>query len=106
MCMKRFLPLLFILGTHYCSVAQDYIYYFEGTLNQQEISSIETELASIIGVASAKVKMKDETNHGEIFIALLPRPERSEKETLFSPVDVKKLLLNHQLTPIQFIESK
>lgn len=104
--MKRILPLLFILGTHYCSVAQDYIYYFEGNLNHQEISTIESELANIVGIASAKVKMKEETNHGEIFIALLPRPERSEKVTLFSPVDVKKLLLNHQLTPIQFIESK
>lgn len=106
MCMKRILPLLFILGTHFCSVAQDYIYYFEGTIDQQEISLVETELATIVGIASAKVKMKEGTNHGEIFISLLPRPERSEKETLFTPVDVKKLILNHQLTPIQFIESK
>ncbi len=104
--MKLLLPLLFILGTSVCSTAQSYIYYFEGSLNQEEISLLESELSNVVGVASAKIKMKDGINNGEVFVSLLDRPERSEKETLFSPVDIKKLLQNQQLTPIQFIESK
>lgn len=104
--MKILLLLLFVIGTSISSNAQNYIYYFEGELDQEGISLIESELSTIVGVSSTKVKIKEGTTNGEVFISLLKRPERSENDTQFSPSDVKKILISHQLNPIEFIESK
>lgn len=102
--MKQILLLLFFTGISICSRAQNYIYYFEGELDQESISLIEKELSLVIGVATSKIK--EDSGYGEIIISLITRPERSEAETQFSPVDLKNILISHQLTPLQFIESK
>lgn len=103
--MKLLLLILFT-GFSICASAQNYIYYFEGDLDLEEISIIEKELSQVVGIAEAKVHMLEGISNGEVYLVLAKQPERSEGAILFTPVDVKKILIAHQLTPIQFIESK
>ena len=50
--------------------------------------------------------MKEDTGKGEIFIYLNKDISPTDNELQFTPIDVKKLILEYKLTPIQFIESK
>ena len=67
---------------------------------------MEKELSQVTGISNSKVKMKEDTEFGEVFISIKKQPDLKESELQFSPVDVKNILISHQLTPIQFIESK
>ncbi len=103
--MKLLLLLLFT-GFSICANAQDYIYSFEGNTDAQLIEEFESSLNAIKGVKECKVKMKEDTGKGEIFIYLNKDISPTDNELQFTPIDVKKLILEYKLTPIQFIESK
>lgn len=100
--------LLLVTGAflHFNAFSQDYIYFFEGTTDAQLMEQLETSLNTVTGVSECKVKLKEETNKGEVLIYLKKDVPTTNLDQLFTPTDIKKLLLDYHLTPIQFIESK
>ena len=55
-------------------------------------------------VATAKVKYKEDSERGELIICLQRGVQtlRAEADGQFSAVDVKSILLNAQLSPLEF----
>jgi hypothetical protein len=100
--MKRMLTLLcaVFLGTHL--FAQSYSYSFEGYLTPNQLIELESDCKKILHLEACKVKYKPESNKGEIIFRTDSPEERSEKSETFTPIDVKSLLLNSGLTPLDF----
>ena len=104
--MKKVLLLITCAFVHLHGFSQDYIYSFEGTFDVQLIEQFESKLNAVTGVKECKVKIKEDTDKGQILIYLKQDVLATNLEQQFTPTDIKKLILEHQLTPIQFIESK
>lgn len=83
------------------SIAQDYAYSFKGLLSASQQESFEKELSSIEGIAGVKIKIKEEKEGGVILIEL-SEDTGYEGGQLFNAANVKNLLLDYQLTPLQF----
>lgn len=85
------------------SFSQDISYSFEGQLDQSSVTKLEKDCASIFGIQSTKVKYKEDAQKGEIIIFLdETNNRRAEADHQFKATDIKKLILNSGLTPIEF----
>tara|TARA_R110002072_G_scaffold302060_2_gene483630 strand:- start:57778 stop:58098 length:321 start_codon:yes stop_codon:yes gene_type:complete len=96
---------LFLSGFSFC---QSYVYTFEGNLDISAISELEKTCTKIQSVHSVKIKYKEDTKMGEIFIILdeSEKNPKGEQEALFTPVDFKSFLISNSLTPLYFRELK
>ncbi|MDG1333388.1 MAG: hypothetical protein P8P74_13715 [Crocinitomicaceae bacterium] len=100
--MKRTLALLCALFLGSQLFAQSYSYSFEGNLTSDQLIELESECKRIPHLEACKVKYKPESNRGELIFRTDSREDRSEKSESFTPIDVKSLLLNNGLTPLDF----
>lgn len=100
--MKKMLILLIavFLGSHLS--AQSYTYSFEGSLTPDQLIALEADCMKIAHLRSCKIKYKEEANRGELIFRTYSPEDRKEKSESFSPIDVKSLLLNNGLTPLEF----
>ncbi len=82
-------------------VKKQYQYSFDGQLNAQSIVDIESKLAALKFVTMAKIKYKADSQKGEVFLYTLERTATSESDKGFDLVELKKLLVSNNLTPIE-----
>ncbi|MBL1280515.1 MAG: hypothetical protein COA33_009595 [Fluviicola sp.] len=106
--MKTTTTLLLCLFFASISYSQSYVYSFEGTLDSSSIPDLERICENIQSVHSVKIKYKEDSEMGEIFITLdeSEKNRTGEQEALFSPVDFKAFLISNNLTPLDFRELK
>lgn len=83
--------------------SQDYSYSFSGDFSSEQIELLESKVSKVNHVTAAKVKYKSDRNAGEILITVEPvTKESQERDDVFSPADVKSILLDLGLNPISF----
>ena len=80
---------------------KQYQYSFQGKLNSQSISDLENKLATLQFVTMAKIKYKADSQKGEVFLQTKERTSTSESDEGFNLVELKKLLISNNLTPIE-----
>ena len=82
--------------------AQSYSYGFEGEVNDNQVDRLLTDIENIEGVIEVKIRYKSESNRGEILLYTKEPDINAEDE--FSPIHVKRILLNYKLSPLEFVQ--
>ena len=71
------------------------------------VSPVKSQLLKVAlklpGVKSCKIKYKSEKNAGELILNIA-QPAKAEGEEGFSPINLKAVLIELQLEPLNFIE--
>ena len=97
------LLLLSLLASNF-SFSQTFAYTFSGNLDASSIQKIEKECSNIVGMSKAKFKYKEDSERGELILILKENQKslRAEADDQFSPIDIKKIMLDNNLSPISF----
>lgn len=82
-------------------VKKQYQYSFDGQLNSQSIIDIESKLSALKFVTMAKIKYKADSQKGEVFLNTLERTAVSESDKGFDLIELKKLLISNNLSPVE-----
>ena len=97
------LLLLGLLASNF-SYSQTFSYTFKGGLNASVIEQIEKDCTKINSVSVTKLKYKEDSERGEIIIVLKDNQKslRPEADNQFSPIDIKRIILDNNLSPLTF----
>jgi len=101
--MKSILFVLLFCVITQSLFAQSYSYSFEGIADPSILNQIEKNVLMLPDVSSCKLKIKDGTDKAELFI-FLKKKDASEVGISFSPIDVKNIIIELGLSPLNFIK--
>lgn len=95
-----------LIGTAAClflsasAFSQTYSYPFKGEADTELQQKLEREGAQIKHVEWAKCRYKADSKGGELIIKVEPgTPQNNEIRDEFSPIEVKRLLIDNHLEP-------
>lgn len=97
--MKHIL-LCVCLCSFFSAFSQDFTYSFRGEISDTDL--LESKLLALPDVGAVKFRYKQEKMVGEILLFLKEKNLSRENEENFSPVEVKKILIDAGLQPNQF----
>jgi hypothetical protein len=97
--------LLFIVSLFFYTTfrAQTFSYSFSGTVNEEVILKLTTEILKMPQVKTCNVLFKNEKNKGQIIYQISPvvhTSEERDESKEFSVVLIKQLLLKNALEPM------
>ena len=97
------LLLLGLLASNF-SFSQTFVYSFSGELNPSKILNLEKQCENIVSIEKAKFKYKEDSERGELILILKENQKslRAEADNQFSPIDIKKIMIDNNLSPISF----
>lgn len=86
------------------SFSQSFSYSFSGKLNSSKIEKIKKKCTAISSISKAKFKYKEDSERGELIIILDKNQKalRPEADNQFSPIEIKKLMIDNKLSPLSF----
>jgi hypothetical protein len=102
--MKNSLLLLFAFLCTFTAFSQNYSYSFEGSLSSDELHSLQVKCDAIPFVSTCKIQYKIEAGRGEVKFRVLSAKERPDKSEQFSPIDMKRVLIEAKVQPLDFIQ--
>jgi hypothetical protein len=82
--------------------SQDYSYSFKGKLTPEKETVLLERIGSTEGVEYCKLRYKQDSERGEIILSPEKKEVRSEDQEVFSPTDIKTILVELELEPIEF----
>ena len=85
-------------------LSQTFSYSFEGNFDSEQLRLLETKCRAIDNVSTCKVKYKLESGKGEIIVRVMSIKEKKDSNESFSPIDMKRELLDFGATPLEFIK--
>lgn len=100
--MKTIFTLTAFIALSFISFAQDYSYSFNGSLNDNQYSSLLGKLESNSHISNPKIKYKDDKKGGEIWFDINVSASKSDVENEFSPIEIKSTLISFGLEPLVF----
>lgn len=106
--IKLFIGFLFLSGfmfsqNNFEQVTKKIHYYsFSGSASQEQIESLQQEVAKIKFVTEAKVQYKSEKGLGELRVLTSEVPVKGENEPEFSPVLLKRTLASMGFEPNEY----
>ena len=103
--MRTIITLFFISFCSILSFGQSHYYSFQGELNEAAKSELESRIQSLEFVQEAKIRFKEEKQAGEIVFTLIAETKKSENES-FSPIEMKQLIQEFGLTPLNYVAPK
>ncbi len=84
------------------TIYKNYHYTFNGALNAQSKTDLETSVLNLNFAKNAKIKYKAESNSGELFLSTEEKIENNEGGNKgFDITQLKKLFIAHNLTPLE-----
>jgi hypothetical protein len=84
------------------TIYKNYHYTFNGVLNAQSKTDLETSVLNLNFAKNAKIKYKAESNSGELFLSTEEKIENNEGGNKgFDITQLKKLIIAHNLTPLE-----
>jgi hypothetical protein len=86
---------------HVIEIKKQYHYTFTGILSSTAKQNMEENLSSLKFVDSAKIKYKNESQNGEIFVQTTELTITSEEDKGFDIIALKKLISSFNLTPLE-----
>ncbi|MFT5860083.1 MAG: hypothetical protein ACI865_002191 [Flavobacteriaceae bacterium] len=102
--MKYATLLIFSLFFALTTSAQTFSYSFEGNFDTESLLQLEQDCLSLKYVSSCKVKFKEDSHKGEVIVKAMSAKEKNEATESFSPIDLKRLLIQSGATPLEFIK--
>lgn len=86
------------------SYSQTFVYTFEGKLDPFSITNLESKCSEIDNVYRSKIKYKEESNKGELYITIDKSEKilKGEEQNDFSPKALKAFLISNNLSPLSF----
>jgi len=81
-----------------------YNYSFENISSEDQIDLLKKDAESLKNVQSVKTIYKRDSGKGLIVIEVLEKINKRENEEGFIVSELKKLIISHQLTPIELIQ--
>ncbi len=102
--MKKFILTIVAVLFHLLSFGQMSAYSFEGTLSIEQKEALEMRCMNLDGIRSVKCRYKEDQLSGELVFDLAKTSEKRGEadQTSFSPADIKAILLEFQLTPLDY----
>ena len=97
------MSLALILGATTFSNAQNFSYSFKGDTDSLRVVGMAEKLSSLEGVEAVKGRFKAEKSAGEFLIYTSNLKDR-ENPYPFDPSQVKAVLIENNLTPLNFRE--
>lgn len=98
--------IILILGLLFScnSYSQTFVYTFEGELNPFSITSLEKKCSEIDFVSRTKIKYKENSKKGQMYITLDANQQnlKGEEQNDFSPIALKTFLISNNLSPLSF----
>jgi len=104
--MRNFYIAIAFVFCHFVSLGQRASYGFTGKISLEERLSLEAKALEIPGIRSIKCRYKEDSERGELILELheADKGQRAEDDIQpFSPVNLKQLLLEFNLTPVDYI---
>lgn len=86
--------------------SQTYSYSFLGEISITDQQSLQKEVSQLPGVNSYEIKIKPDSKKGEIIFSLSELEITGENKHPFSPIDLKSLMIQFKLEPIDFRQIK
>lgn len=82
--------------------SQNFAYSFQGSLSIEDQNRITKEVLDVRGISTCEMKYKNDSQRGELLFYVKEEEIRSESPEEFSPVQIKEILIQFQLSPIDF----
>ena len=112
--MQKLLILLAFMGSFALSAQNEknqvleakttyYSFKIENATDADKLNICSEEALRAKNVTEAKIKFKPEKNLAELIIAVTEKPRQSEGEEMFSPADIKKIILRNGFSPAGFV---
>lgn len=99
----RILLLFFGLFLSIHSFGQTYSYSFSGKIESESGNALTVQCAALPEVHSCKLRYKDNEEKGELILEVnIVKKEGSEGAPDFSPIEVKRILIEMGLSPVSF----
>lgn len=100
--MRILIAALFVLTTS-TIFSQTYSYGFNGAIDSEQRTRLENSCTALPDVKSCKIRYKEADYKGELIIVISPIVKEGEEgRESFSPIDVKRILLDQGLQPLEF----
>jgi hypothetical protein len=112
--MRLNFKLLILLGLFFISgsllsqtnfdrpVKKIHYYTFSGAAGQEQTEALQQELAKLEFVTEAKIEYKAEKNAGQIRVLTAEPAPKQENDPQFSPIGMKRVLINLGFTPAEY----
>ena len=104
--MKRLVFILLLILSSIELKAQTFAYSFSGSLEQPELEKFKSSITELPTILSLDLKIKSDSNKGEIIFSIQNMDNQGENDLNFSPVDIKAILLKFGLEPLEFRQLK
>ena len=99
--MRCLLLIFFVVTAHICS-AQSFSYRFRGTIDQERIQKIESDIVAHPEFSNVKFKVKEQS--GEILFQFTAVPTKSEESQTSPAIVLKGIIINNGLEPIELVQ--
>lgn len=101
----------FVLSCSFCALtsflfSQSYSYSFDGELSSEKQIELSNAVLKVNDISSCDLKYKPDSKKGEIIFYVKESEIRSESSNEFSPVQIKGILIEYQLSPLDFRKIK
>lgn len=85
-------------------VESHFTYSFSGATDQQQLDKLEQEMYQIKGITEVKINYKWDSGIGQLFCTRVSSPRIGETIEEFNPADIKRLISELGLAPVEFKE--
>lgn len=82
--------------------SQNFAYSFQGNLSIENQNQIIKQVLEVSGISSCELKYKTDSQKGELLFYAKENEIRSESPEEFSPILIKNILIQNQLSPLEF----
>jgi len=100
--MIRFLLTYSFIAFSGSLFSQNYAYSFNGSLTIDEQNELIKDLLEIPFISSAELRYKSDSKRGEIYFFVKEDEIRSESSSEFTPVEIKGIIIENNLEPLDF----
>ncbi len=86
------------------SIESRYTYSFSGATDQQQLNKLELQMYQLKGIIEVKINYKWDSGMGQMFFKRVSTKRTGEMADDFNPADIKRLISEIGLVPIEFKE--
>lgn len=81
-----------------------YTYSFSGATDQQQLDKLEQQMYQLKGITEVKINYKWDSGLGQMFFKRVSNQPTGEMAEEFNPADIKRLISEIGLVPVEFRE--
>ncbi|MCW3071815.1 MAG: hypothetical protein JWO44_1705 [Bacteroidetes bacterium] len=87
-------------------VKKTFFYSFENVSSESQIATLKQNVSFLKGVSEVKSEYKAEKNMGQIIVVVIEKERTLEGDWQFDIRDLKKAIIQSQLTPLELTQEE